>query len=415
MLWVGGFHSYGFSAFFKPIAKELGMSRAVASTAHSITRLEGALEGPVTGWATDKFGPRSIILLGIFLWGLAMVLMYYIKSLWAFLIVWGVLLGTAWNIHQTIPLDTAITNWFVKKRGTAVGTKFVISAFSGVLVAFVAWLIINLDWRMACVIGGIAYWLAGLPLAWFFIKPRRPEYYGLLPDGATMTEEATDTTQLIESGIKYAAEVEEVEFTLRQTMRTPAYWLLIAAQSVHGLVMGTISVHLIPYLTDIGIAPLRAASMMGIMIFASTPMRFASGFITDRLKINQMRFFIGGSYLLQAIGFAVFLLNPENIFILYAGLILYGMGTAASFMFNVMVGRYYGRKAFGSIRGVSMTLATPVGVAAPIYAGWVYDTTGSYITAFSVFALLLPLSAVLIFLARPPKPPARITAVRKFL
>jgi cyanate permease len=151
------------------------------------------------------------------------------------------------------------------------------------------------------------------------------------------------------------------------------------------------------------------------MILASLPIRFASGFITDRLKINQMRFFIGGAYLLQAIGFAVFLLNPESIFMLYIGLILYGMGTAASFMFNVMVGRYYGRKAFGSIRGVSMTLATPVGVAAPIYAGWVYDTTGSYITAFSMFAILIPLSAVLVFLARPPKPPARITDVRKFL
>ena len=82
---------------------------------------------------------------------------------------------------------------------------------------------------------------------------------------------------------------------------------------------------------------------------------------------------------------------------------------------SVMKARYFGRKAFGSIQGTSMMLITPAGAVAPIYAGWVYDTTGSYITAFAVFAALLAFSAVLMSLAFPPKPPARITDVREFL
>jgi len=56
-------------------------------------------------------------------------------------------------------------------------------------------------------------------------------------------------------------------------------------------------------------------------------------------------------------------------------------------------------------------LMTPVGVAAPIYAGWVYDTTGSYIQAFTLVAILLVVAAVLMAAAIAPKPPARITDV----
>jgi nitrate/nitrite transporter NarK len=57
----------------------------------------------------------------------------------------------------------------------------------------------------------------------------------------------------------------------------------------------------------------------------------------------------------------------------------------------------------------------PAGVIAPIYAGWVYDTTGSYITVFTLFVVLLVVSAAILPFIRPPKPPAQVTDVRKFL
>ncbi len=80
-----------------------------------------------------------------------------------------------------------------------------------------------------------------------------------------------------------------------------------------------------------------------------------------------------------------------------------------------MQARYFGRKGFASIRGTTMLVLSPFGVIAPIYAGWVYDTTGSYISAFTLFAALLALSAVIMSLIRPPKPPAQVTDVDKFL
>ena len=414
-LWGMGYHAYGFSALFKPISSELGFSRTATSVPASIGRLEGGFEAPLSGWITDRFGPRWIVLFGVFLVGVGLILMYYIDSLWAFYLVWGVILGTGINIGLTVPLHAAITNWFVKKRGLALSIFMVFSGLSGVAVLpLIAWLISTQGWRMTCLIGGLVMWFVGLPLAWFFLKQHRPEYYGLLPDGTTVEEKATDTDQMIGRGVEYATEVEEVEFTLRQAMRTPAFWLLIAVYTIHALVMPSVQTHTIPLLTDMGIEPLKAAGMMVVMIGASIPARLVGGLLADRVKKSHLRFLVGGAYFLQAIGFAVFLLN-QTIAMIYVFFILYGMGQGLGFATSIVRARYFGRKAIGSIQGTSMMLSTPLGVIGPIYAGWRYDTTGSYITAFYLFAALLAVSAVLAAFIPSPKPPAQITDVRKIM
>jgi len=414
-MWAGGFHVYGISALFKPISSELGFSRAAASVPSSIGRFEGGFEAPLAGWLTDRFGPRWIVLFGVLVISLGLILMYYVNSLWAFYVVWGVILGTGHNIGSSTPLDTAIANWFVKKRGVALGTKVVLQGLSGVLVLpLIAWLIMTQGWRMTCVVGGVVMLLAGLPLTWFCYKRHRPEYYGLLPDGAT-TEEEAESSQTIDRGVEYAATYEEVEFTLRQAMRTPAYWLMIVAHSVHNLVAPVMSIHAIPFLTDLGIAPVQAAGLLATMVLVSIPSRFVGGFLADRVRKNRLPYIIGGCYLLQAIGITLFLQN-QSIGMIYVFFILYGLGYGAPMpVFSALGARYFGRKAFGTIRGTKMMFMTPVGVIAPIYCGWIYDTTGSYMSAFILLAVLIAISAIIMSLIRPPKPPAQLTDVRKIM
>jgi len=257
---------------------------------------------------------------------------------------------------------------------------------------------------------------AGLPLLYFFVKQKRPEYYGLLPDGAKIESGLeADRDVLIDKGVEYASSLGETEFTFRQVMKTPTYWILIVGWAAGTIVTGGINIHVIPFLTDMGIDPTVAGGMMAMMVFFTIPSRFLAGFFGDHVRIDHLRFLLAGLFLIEAVGITAFLLN-QTIAMVYVLLILYGFGSGASTPVRVIIlGRYFGRKAHGIIHGSTNMLAAPIGFLAPMYAGWIYDTTSSYITAFITFAALATFAAFLICLVRPPQIPAEVTDIRKFM
>ncbi|MEE8353911.1 MAG: MFS transporter, partial [Dehalococcoidales bacterium] len=304
----------------------------------------------------------------------------------------------------------AMTNWFVRKRGLALGIRW---AFSGVLVLpLITWLISNQGWRAACVIGGVVMLVVGWTLTWFFVRQHRPEHYGLLPDGARIDDaDGADAGQLIDRGVEYAADFHEIEFTLRQAMRTPAYWLMLAGLAMHGTALTSLLTHLIPLLTDMGIDPTAAAAMTMIAGMTSIASRFGTGVLADRVGKSSLRMIMVAAYALQAGGIALFATNPTES-VIYPFLILFYVGMGATMILtSILGGRYFGRKAFGSIRGSTAIISMPIAMLGPVYAGWVYDSTGGYIPALTLFAWLLGAAAVLMFFARPPKAPRQITGI----
>jgi sugar phosphate permease len=407
---------------FTSISADLHINRAATSVASSIGRFEGGLEAPLTGWITDRWGARWVVVIGVSIMSVALILMRYINSQWGFWLVWGLMLGTGTNIALSLPLDTSISNWFVKKRGVATSIKWVFSGLSGVLaMPLIAWMTKTYDWRTACTIGGIVMGAVGLPIAFFLIKPRRPEYYGLLPDGARMAEEVqTSQDKMLERGARYATEVNEVEFTVRQALKTRIFWLLFLSQSIPGLVAPVMSLHCIPFLTDplpsgMGMDLIKASSIMAMMLFFSLPTRFLGGWIADRISIRHTRYLMTISLFVQGVSVLLFLFNRTETMV-YVWFILSGLGQGLGFSVGpFMRARFYGRKAFGSIQGISSLFMTPIGVFAPIYAGWIYDTTHSYILAFQLLAALTGVSLILSLFLLPPKPPEKLSDVRSII
>jgi cyanate permease len=236
-------------------------------------------------------------------------------------------------------------------------------------------MITTLGWRTSCLIWA---WVIAVivPFIWVTIKQKRPEYYGLLPDGAKAQENTTsEQFPVVEDGSSIGVDFEDREHTLRQAMKTLAYWMLIAADASGMIVFSGFTIHCIPFITDLGIDPTIAGSLMAMMIVFTIP----------------------------STGIASFLLYPHPS-MLYPLLILMGFGTGAVRPLLIIIrGRYFGRKAYGSIEGTSMTFQTPFSILSPVYAGWVYDTTGSYMTAFILFASLAAFSTLVMYMARYPK------------
>ncbi len=405
-----GFYGYGFSVFFKDLAAELGLSRALTSIGSGIGRLEGGLESAPAGWLADRFGPKWVMFIGVGATGGALIAMNFLNSAWSYFLIWGFLIGSGLNLGLTVTVDKTVINWFVRKRGLAQGIKFALIGVGGVVaVPVVTWLVIAQGWRMTCLIWGLVM-MACSPLMLVFVKSKGPEHYGLLPDGAQVDPGLTaDVDSMIARGAEYAASFEDTEYTFKQAWRTRTFWLLVAAFVIQTTVIGGIGIHIIPFLTDIGISTTTASAMMGMQVFFTIPSRFLGGFLVDHINKRRLPFVLAAAMLLQAIGIGTFLVY-RTIPSIYAFLIFYGLSSGAGTpILTVTLGRYFGRKSFGSIFGVLRALQAPFSFIAPTYAGWVYDTTGSYITAFTLFAFLMVVSTGLLCLVRPPKAPAEVS------
>jgi MFS family permease len=396
------------------LAAELGLSRAATSLATGLGRLQGGLEGPLTGWLSDRYGPRWVIISGLCVVIAGLALMFYIGSPWQYYVFWGVMIGIGHNLSLTIAIDKALSDWFIARRGLAFGIRFTIIGLCQIaVVPIVTWLVLGHGWRMTCLIWACVM-SVGIPVTLLFIKPKRPEYYGLLPDGFSSESAGPgDEKGMLTAGTQYAESYQEQEFTVRQALRTRAYWMMVFAWSCSILVMGGFTIHIVPFLTDMDISPTVAGAMLSMMVFFTIPSRFFSGFLADRLPKDRLQYIGAASVFLQAMGLIVFLLH-QSVAMAYVLLILFGLGNGAVTPVRLsMGGRYFGRKAFASILGVGMLINAPLGFLSPIYTGWIYDTTESYAIAFMTFAALLLSSSVVLLFLRPPAPPPQVTDIRE--
>jgi len=84
----GGVYFYGFSVFFLPIKQALTLSSASTSLVFSLSRAEGAIEGPLAGYLIDRFGPRRMITIGVIIVAIGYLLLSQVTNFTSFLIVY---------------------------------------------------------------------------------------------------------------------------------------------------------------------------------------------------------------------------------------------------------------------------------------------------------------------------------------
>jgi len=406
--WQSAAWIYGFGIFFKPLMSDFGWTRAQTAAASSFGRMEGALEGPFAGMATDRFGPKPIYLIGAFLAGLGFCLMYFINSLVMFYIVW-VITAVGFNLGWSRSLDTAIANWFVKKRGTVLSLARLGRVIGGsILTPFLSILLIRIGWRVTFIILGLLSWVIGGFIGMFMVKKQRPEYYGLLPDGEEYGDEETDTASLLKAGEEYSAQLGEYEFNTWQALKTRAFLMLTLGALLTGMIFPAVSVHIVPHLTDMGMDPVVAAAALGFMVLMSMPGRLIGGIVADRLPKDRIRYLMVLSAVSYALGMLI-LLVTKTVSMVFLYLFFFGMGIGLNSTSNpVLIGRYYGRKRYGTISGSIAMIGLPVSLISPIFAGWMYDVTGSYAGAFKLSLFLAAFGIIFYVFAKPPDIPEQL-------
>ncbi|MEK7215721.1 MAG: MFS transporter, partial [Chloroflexota bacterium] len=113
----GGIFNQGFAVFFLPISRDLDLSRAQTSLIFSLSRAEGAIDGPISGWLVDRFGPKYILFGGALLAGIGYLFLAQVDSYGMFLLVYLGLISVSFNAGFSHPVMSVANAWFIRKRG----------------------------------------------------------------------------------------------------------------------------------------------------------------------------------------------------------------------------------------------------------------------------------------------------------
>jgi len=398
--YIAGVFYYGFGMFFDPLRDHFGWSRSVISGAMSMQRLEGGVAAPVVGYLFDRIGPRKLVLFGVFCSGLGFIAFSRVDSIWSYYLAFF-FISLAFSTAGGAVSFATVANWFIRKRSRALSVMLVGSALSGVAAKILLPVIDSIGWRDTLFFIGIGTWIICFPLAFLF--RHRPEQYGLYPDGdkpAPEDKPAEAATDKVKPDAK-ALRPKETNFTVREAMRTRAFWFISLAYTAQVTVTGSIVVHLVTYCKEVDISRATASTALMLIPIVSLVGRVGFGWLGD---IRDKRYLLAIIFVLQGAGCIIlaYVSSPWH-------LVLFLLAFAPAYggplpLRPAMIADYFGRTSFGGIQGAMMTIGVAGAMTGPILAGYLGDTHWGYPSAFWLFAVISFISVPLILAAiRPVK------------
>lgn len=371
-----------FSVFFPSLAETFGWSRADIASAYSAFAVCYSLSVIPMGRLAEMIGPRLVTLLAALLVGSGLFLASRVETIWQLRLTTGVLVGLGSGAVWTIPM-LVVTQWFQgnRRRGLALGMTA--SGALGIMFPLLgSSLIASAGWRNTYVIVGLAT-AAVLAIAAWLLRP--PPASGL---GAN-------------TGSKGRMAPGSWGLGVLQTLKTRQFWILYTAYGLGFLALSIPLVHLVPIARDRLVPEVVAAGALTAALVFSVGGRLLIGAISDRVS---GRLVIAASYVVQALSL-LWLLFSDHGWMLY----LFAFGLGASWggwvaVYPSIFGQYFGLRRFSTIFAIATSNVALGGVVGPYFAGYLFDTTGSYTAALIAGAVICLGAAALCFFLRPPAP-----------
>ena len=249
-------------------------------------------------------------------------------------------------------------------------------------------------WRTAAILAGIAAFVTAVPCS--FLLRKTPDKMGLRPDGSSPSE--AEEKSIGEDRIQNNG---PSDFTFTQAFRTKSFWVLLLAITLRLAVNHTMTIHFIPIMVWKGVTATYGAFLLGAIGVLNIPLRIFLGALGDiwpKARVMTIAMVLGTLTL-------VYLIYSEGVWQLWFFIFLYTIPDATGTLNWAMIGDFYGRRSFATIRG-SMNLVYGWGTAVfPVLAGVIYDRTESYAIILWFLSLLWAASAIVFMLVRSPNPP----------
>lgn len=359
-----------------------GVNRSVSTLGISLVLLAFALVGPIAGSLLHRISIKTAMITGACLSASGYALASSASSMPSVLLCYGLLIGPGAALLGGMLPSALISNWFETGRGRALG---IVNMPLLVAVAPVASSWILAKWGLSSVFVVLAtLMLCLIPMLFLIID--HPGKRGLLPVGRHERDSGS---------------VEQPKHALMgygSLVGRPIYWAIVLLGCVMAAGGTVMSIHIVPMAVGLGVDPSRAALLLasigGLGILGSP----LFGMITDRfggiaaLSLNAM---------LQALLWSVMLVQPSFPVLL---LVSCGLGLTAGGMIASLsstFSEYFGTANFGRAYGLFAFCSLPFIVGAPVLAGYLFSTQGSYQSPFggqiAAFILVATLGATLVW------------------
>ncbi len=403
-MFTSGSFFYGFSAFFDPIATTFGWSKAATAAALSFQRTESGVVGPFVGILVDRYGPRGIMLVGTVATAAGFLLMARIDSLLTFYLTFG-LVALGISLSSFITTTTVVSNWFERHRSRAMTIATAGGGLGGIAAPLLVWGISTYGWRIVLDWIALGTLLVGIPTS--LVMRRSPEAYGYLPDGREASPGNQVENRMNDAQAKASSDhmtpnsnSGSGSFTLRETLKTSAFWQLTLSMGLAGLAMSVVVVFSIPALESFGISPGAAGLTLLLVSIINVMGRFLLGFLAD---VVDKRVVLAVTYLLMGLG-TIALATVHQWWQIAIFLALYPAGHGGTVPVRMaLLADYYGRKSYGTLIGVISTLTAVFGVIGPVFTGFMFDITQSYRLAFVVIGLLVLIAVPMTLIVKQPQ------------
>src|SRR5262245_51454159 len=298
---------YAFAVFLVAVIEEFHWSRGLASGALMLGSVMWTFSAPVIGILLDRVGPRIVLSGGAITMAAGFIISGMTHTILEFYLGMGIFMGVGFAALTMTSQATFLSNWFVRKRGMAIGT-----AASGIglgillVVPWTQWLIATYGWRAAFFILAGVLAIVVAPLNYFFQR-QRPEEMNLKPDFG-------------DSLPRPSAQVKATGFdgpSLKEALRTWRFWAFALGVFAGAIPLHMVLIHQVAAVSDAGFSKELAAVGLGLIGLFTAPSMISMGLLADRIG-RQWSYLLGSASLMVGIALLMMITEADRSWLFYA-------------------------------------------------------------------------------------------------
>lgn len=385
---------FSFGVFFKSLELEFDLTRALTSSIFSVFMVISSLFAILGGWLADRYGPRIIFLaMGTFAF-IGFILTSQTGASWQLFISYSLLvaLGTG----PIYPLASSIaTRWFSRKRALALAIVTSGTGLGSILIAPIsAYLIDDYGWRISYVVMGIIALVIITPLSL------------LLRENPAEAKTSSNNIRQSAKGscVSRTADDKLAGVSIAQILKRRDFLILLAIWFFWAFCLYMVTTHIVRHAIDLNIDSIQAASIISVSGFGNIPARIFMGLVSDKIGKKRAALICASLMVLSMLWF----INASSLWMFYVFAVAFGAASGGlTPPTAALVGDTFGLRHIGVLFGL-LEIGWVCGAAAgPAVAGYIFDVTGEYFSAFLLGTLATIILLALVLFLRIPVPESK--------